>query len=137
MLPVVDGIPILLADEAARAEVLAANCTARRRRLDFSCEPRSTYWHNGAKALFRGDYRAYRERSHDYYADNYTHGGNPEREARQRLVRSLLEQRIGRGALVLEAGSGPAVLGSEIQRLTSAYVASTSRSTTPWRAEPE
>ena len=65
-----------------------------------------------------------RTRSATYYRDNYVGAGNVERQRRQKIVLALLRGSIAPGASVLEAGAGPAALGSEILALTERYVAS-------------
>ena len=66
---------------------------------------------------------AFRERSASYYDANYVAGRNPQREARQALVVELLESTAARGARVLDAGAGPAVLAEPARALGLEYVA--------------
>lgn len=66
---------------------------------------------------------AFRSRSVTYFGDNYSCGQNAERAARQQRVTELLEQLVGADSVVLEAGSGPAVLGETLRSTAGTYVA--------------
>jgi ubiquinone/menaquinone biosynthesis C-methylase UbiE/uncharacterized protein YbaR (Trm112 family) len=99
--PVVDSIPILLPSEAAQP---AAQ------------ELRST----------EGQIiEAFRERSSTYFSDSYEGSapGARDRQTRHALVTGLLRDLVRPGMTVLEAGSGPAVLATEVTGLGAVHVA--------------
>lgn len=122
--PIEHGIPILIADRALRDHAIAS--------VRGSAGVAATV-HTGADRQHRDrttpqggateTIDAYRERSASYYTDNYESGNNPDRDARQQIVSRILRDRVDQSMMVLEAGSGPAVLGSQIMRLTNGYVA--------------
>jgi SAM-dependent methyltransferase/uncharacterized protein YbaR (Trm112 family) len=115
--PVVHGIPILLDDPALRADATIGLADSHRSTVPG--DRSRTESEDSMHAIVR----AFRSRAGSYYADNYEQERNLAREHRQQLVASLLKTHFVPGGLVLEAGSGPAVLGSEILALTKRYVA--------------
>jgi ubiquinone/menaquinone biosynthesis C-methylase UbiE len=68
---------------------------------------------------------AFRERSSSYFRDNYQSSapGARDRQRRHALVSSLLRNLVGPGLTVLEAGSGPAVLATDVTGLGANHVA--------------
>jgi ubiquinone/menaquinone biosynthesis C-methylase UbiE/uncharacterized protein YbaR (Trm112 family) len=66
---------------------------------------------------------AFATRAQTYFQENYASGANPDREHRRERVASLLAARLTPGALVLDAGAGPAIFRDVIEGGRGRYLA--------------